>query len=82
MRREHSENKIIAYFENEVGSGMLQSSVQQTYNLQIVQRIRTETTNYQLHMVYAFGVLMFVDGMLYYSTEFQCGGKLSSTRIN
>ena len=31
---EHSENKIITYFENEVGPGVLQSNVQQIYNLQ------------------------------------------------
>ena len=30
---EHSENEIITRFENEVGPGMLQSSVQQTYIL-------------------------------------------------
>ena len=31
---EHSENKIITHFENEVGPGVLWSSNQQTYNLQ------------------------------------------------
>ena len=31
---EHSKNKIITYFDNEVGSGVLQPSVQQTYSLQ------------------------------------------------
>ena len=31
---EHSENKIITHFENEVGPEMLWSSNQQTYNLQ------------------------------------------------
>ena len=31
---EHSESKIITYFENEVEPGVLQSSVQQTYTLQ------------------------------------------------
>ena len=30
----HSENKIITCFENEVGPGVLQSSMQQTYTLQ------------------------------------------------
>ena len=33
VRIEHSENKIFTYFENEVGPGVLQSNVQQTYNL-------------------------------------------------
>ena len=32
---EPSENKIIMYFENEVGTGMLPSNIQQNYNLQI-----------------------------------------------
>ena len=32
--KEHSENKVITRFENEVGPGVLWSSNQQTYNLQ------------------------------------------------
>ena len=39
---------------------MLQSSVQQTYNLQIIHRIKTETTHDQVHMVCAFGILAFL----------------------
>ena len=54
---EHSENKIYTCFENEVGPEMLQSSVQEAYILQIIHRIRTETTHNQLHMVCAFGIL-------------------------
>ena len=61
---EHSENKIITCSESEVGPEMLQSGVQQTYNLQIIHRMKTEKTNYQLHIVYVFGILaalMFVE---------------------
>ena len=36
---------------------MLQSSIEQIYNLQIIHRIRTEAIHNQLHMVSAFGVL-------------------------
>ena len=36
---------------------MLQSSVQQTYNLQIIHRIRTETTYNELLKVCAFDIL-------------------------
>ena len=36
---------------------MLQSSIQETCNLQVVHRVRTETTHNQLHIVCAFGFL-------------------------
>ena len=36
---------------------MLQSSVEQTYNLPIIHRVRTEKTHNQLGMVCAFGIL-------------------------
>ena len=58
---EHSENKIITRFENEVGPGILQSSVQQTYNLQIIHKIRTEITYNQLYKICAFGILAAVE---------------------
>ena len=37
---EHSKKKIITSLENEVRPGMLQSGVQQTYNLQIIHKTR------------------------------------------
>ena len=40
-----SENTVFAYFENEVGPGVLQSSVQQICNLQKIHTTRTESTN-------------------------------------
>ena len=54
---EHSENRIITYFENEVGPAVFQSSVQQTYYLQKFHRIMTESIHNQLHLVSAFGIL-------------------------
>ena len=57
LSTEHSENRIIAGFENEVGLGMPQSSIQQTYNRQIIYMIRIEMTHNQLHMVCALGIL-------------------------
>ena len=53
---EHSENKIITCFENEIGPGMLQPRVQLTYSLQIIHKKDRYDTN-QLHMVCAFGIL-------------------------
>ena len=56
---------------------MLQSSVEQTYNLQIIHRIRTKTTHNQSHMVCAFGILaalLFVEhwtGALKVRSRFQ-----------
>ena len=74
---EHSENKIITHFENEVGPGVLWSSNQQTYNLQKFRTTRTESTYNQLHVVCAFGILaalMFVEcwtGALGVQSRFQ-----------
>ena len=44
---EHSENKIIRHFENEVGPVVLRSSIQQTYNLQKFHTTRTKSTHDQ-----------------------------------
>ena len=38
---EHSENKIVTYYENEVGPGVLQFNIQQIYNLQKFHATRT-----------------------------------------
>ena len=60
---QHSENKIITRFENEVGTGVLQSNIKKTYNLQNFHTKRRESTRNQLHVVYAFGIpaaVMFV----------------------
>ena len=54
---EHSENKIVMYFENEVGPGVLQSSVQQTCNLQKFHITRAESTNKQFIVVCASDIL-------------------------
>ena len=54
---EQFKNKSMTSFQNEVGPGILQSGVQQTYNLLIIHRIRTKTTYNLLHMVCAFGIL-------------------------
>ena len=54
---EYSKNKIFMYLENEVGPGVFQSSVQQIYNLQKFHTARTESTNNQLLLVFAFGIL-------------------------
>ena len=48
----HSENKIITHFENEVGSGVFRSSIQQTYNLHVFHTVRTESTHNQLHVIF------------------------------
>ena len=40
---EHSENKVNAYFENEVGPGMLQSSIKETFILKEIQTTRIES---------------------------------------
>ena len=78
---EHSENKISTCFENEVGPGMLQSSIQQTYNLQIIQRIRTEMTHNQLHMVCAFGILAALVFVKRWTGAFQVRSRFQTTRI-
>ena len=39
---EHSENRNITYFENEVGPGVLQFNIQQIYNLQNFHTKRTK----------------------------------------
>ena len=53
---EHSENKTITHFENEVGPGVLWSSNQQTFNLQNFAQHGQNRHN-QLHVVCAFGIL-------------------------
>ena len=56
---------------------MLQSSVQQTYNLQMIHRVRRDTTLHKLHMVFAFDILaalLFVEhwtGALQVRSRFQ-----------
>ena len=47
----HSEDKIIEYFENEVGSGVPESSVQETYTLQKTLIGRTELAH-NLRLIY------------------------------
>ena len=54
---EYSENKVIMYFETEVGPGVLQFSVQQTCNLQKFHTTRTESTHNQLNVVCVSGIL-------------------------
>ena len=64
---EHSENKVNTYFENEVGPEELQSSIQETYNLQNFRTTRTESKHNQLLVVCAFdilAVLVFVKGYI------------------
>ena len=61
---EHSHNNVIMYFENEVGPGVFQLSVLQTYNLQNLHTTRTESTHIQLHVVCALGIpkmLVFIE---------------------
>ena len=49
---EHSENRNITYFENEVGPGVLQFNIQQIYNLQIcTQRGQNRHAHSQLHII-------------------------------
>ena len=68
---DHSKNKIITYFENEVGLVVSQSSVQQTpRTLQEFSTTRTESRHRQWPTVYAFGILaarMFVGSWIEHS---------------
>ena len=57
---EHSKTKIVTHFENEVGPWVLQSSIQQTYNLQKFRTTRTELIHNQSHIVSAFSILAAV----------------------
>ena len=61
---EHSEKKIVTYFESKAGLGVLQSSPQQTHNLQNFHTKRTESTHNMLLVVCAcdiLAVLTFVE---------------------
>ena len=53
---EHSENNIITYFENEVGHGVLQSSVQQTCHLQKFPTTKTESTHNRILVTCFFSI--------------------------
>ena len=53
----HSEDKIIAYFENEARPGVLQSRVQQTCTLQEFQIIRAESKHSVWSTLYSVGIL-------------------------
>ena len=57
--KEHSENKLIIYFENKVGPGVFLSNVQQRYNIQSAKyhATRIQRTHNQLHMVCGFSTL-------------------------
>ena len=48
LLQEHSENRIITCFENEVGPGTIQSSVQYVSNQEMIHRIRIEMIQKQL----------------------------------
>ena len=50
---EYSKNKIVTHFENEVGPGVFQSSVQQPF----AQSTKTELKHSQLITFYDFGNL-------------------------
>ena len=61
---EHSENKFVKYFENETVPGVLQSTIQQTYNLQKILTERTESTHGLWKILLIFGnlaVLKFIE---------------------
>ena len=53
---EHFENQTVTYFEKEVGSVVLQSSINNIQSAKF-QTKRTESTHKQLHVVCAFGIL-------------------------
>ena len=58
--KDHSENKIIVQsglFENEIGPGVLMSSVQKTCVLQEHQRHKAEATEYVSILSFSSGIL-------------------------
>ena len=58
---EHSENKIIRCFRNEVGPGVLHSNVQKTCTLQEFHTKITESRNNQWLMLGSFEVVIFIE---------------------
>ena len=80
-RIEHSENRIIKSFGNEIGPEVLQSSIQQTYSLQKFHATQTVSTHNQLYVVCAFGILAALVFMERWTGALQVRSRFQTSHI-
>ena len=76
---EHSENKIITYFENEVGPAVLPSSAQRTYTQNHTERI--ESIHNYLHVLHTFGILAVHLSFIRWAGALQVQSRFQTVKI-